>query len=312
MDSERDPKLLAFELALIRDPRFAADVNDIVQEGGNARYQGLMDRYLRGDDVPYSALSAVWEESTQWQIGGAGRRGGNVPEPYKTIREVNARLPAHRKIRVLLGDPPIDWDRVRTREDHWKWIEMRDSYPAALIQLQVLARERRALVLFGQMHAQRRQLAANYDMSSWQAQTLVSVLERTTPTSVFSVWWLEKGPPPVAASWPIPGLAMLRGTDLGAMDFGDFASWPTRVAIRDNQLVPVPRNEWQVLRLEDQFDAVLYLGSPSNRQSVAPVSARSICTEQAYLKERLRRLELVAPPGEADRLKQLCASPAPK
>lgn len=42
----------AFRLALIRDPRFAATVNDIVVECGNARYQDLMDRFIRGEDVP--------------------------------------------------------------------------------------------------------------------------------------------------------------------------------------------------------------------------------------------------------------------
>jgi erythromycin esterase-like protein len=41
----------AFRLALIRDPRFAATVNDIVVELGNARYQDVMDRYVNGGDV---------------------------------------------------------------------------------------------------------------------------------------------------------------------------------------------------------------------------------------------------------------------
>jgi hypothetical protein len=44
----------AFRLALIRDPRFAATVNDIVVEFGNSRYQDVMDRFVGGDDVPLS------------------------------------------------------------------------------------------------------------------------------------------------------------------------------------------------------------------------------------------------------------------
>ena len=35
----------AFRLTLIRDPRFAVTVNDIVVECGNAKYQDLMDRF---------------------------------------------------------------------------------------------------------------------------------------------------------------------------------------------------------------------------------------------------------------------------
>src|SRR5262245_45923563 len=39
-------------LRLLREPRFAELVNDIVIEAGNARYQDVMDRFIRGEDVP--------------------------------------------------------------------------------------------------------------------------------------------------------------------------------------------------------------------------------------------------------------------
>jgi hypothetical protein len=39
-----------FQLSLIRDPRFAVAVNDILVEFGNARYQEVLDRFERGDD----------------------------------------------------------------------------------------------------------------------------------------------------------------------------------------------------------------------------------------------------------------------
>src|SRR4029450_13351074 len=39
-------------LKLIRHPSFALNVNDIVVEFGSARYQDVMDRYVRGEDVP--------------------------------------------------------------------------------------------------------------------------------------------------------------------------------------------------------------------------------------------------------------------
>jgi hypothetical protein len=46
----------AFRLALVRDARFATTVNDIVVESGNARYQDVMDRFVRGEDVPADVL----------------------------------------------------------------------------------------------------------------------------------------------------------------------------------------------------------------------------------------------------------------
>src|SRR6266850_2159605 len=184
--SHGDQPMLAFTLALIHDRRLSTVVNDLVVEDGNARYQDLMDRYIRGEAVPLSALRQVWENHTvpQSAIG----RGAVIPEIYRTVREINASLPRERQLRVLLGDPPIDWNAVKTPADYRPWIEMRDSHPAALIQLEVLAKQRHALVMYGQMHTQRKQMASNYDMEAWQAQTMVSILERATPTKVFSVW----------------------------------------------------------------------------------------------------------------------------
>src|SRR3954452_8766589 len=50
-DNHGSAQAHAFRLSLVRDPRFAAVVNDIVVEFGNARYQSLMDRFIRGEDV---------------------------------------------------------------------------------------------------------------------------------------------------------------------------------------------------------------------------------------------------------------------
>ena len=55
----------AFRLALIRDPRFVAAVDDIVVEWGNALYQDVMDRFVGGDDVSDAELREVWRNTTQ-------------------------------------------------------------------------------------------------------------------------------------------------------------------------------------------------------------------------------------------------------
>jgi hypothetical protein len=54
-----------FRLALIRDPRFSATVNDIVVESGSARYQDVMDRFVRGENVPADVLARAWRDTTQ-------------------------------------------------------------------------------------------------------------------------------------------------------------------------------------------------------------------------------------------------------
>jgi hypothetical protein len=299
-----DRAMLDFTLNLIRDPRFATVVNDVVVETGNARYQETMDRYIRGERVSVEQLRGVWEDTTVPQA--APSRTSEIPALYVTIRKINDSLPAARKIRVVLGDPPIDWANVRTPSDYRRFLELRDSYPAARIQVEVLAKGRRALVTYGQGHTQRRQVAANYDIDSWQAQTITSILERTTPARLFTIWWeteltklQEAGAP-----WPAPGLALVRGTALGAVDFERFSNAAGRAAVRDGKIVPIPRDQWRELPLEEQFDAVLYLGPP---RADGPVTQPAdVCQDRQYFEERLRRLTVGAPPKEAERYRQLC------
>src|SRR5512140_2703953 len=172
-----DEQSHAFRLALIRDPRFAATVNDIVVESGNALYQDVIDRFVRGDEVPYSSLRQVWQNTTQphsiWDAP-------IYEEFYRAVRAVNASLPKERQLRVLLGDPPIDWERIHTLEDIRQWMANplldRDHYPADLIRREVLAKQRRALVVYGAMHLQRRNLFSNYEPQESAAPTIVSLL----------------------------------------------------------------------------------------------------------------------------------------
>src|SRR6202000_3087857 len=54
---------LDFYVALLRDPRFAADVGNVVVEVGDASQQSVIDRYVNGDAVPYSELRKVWSDT---------------------------------------------------------------------------------------------------------------------------------------------------------------------------------------------------------------------------------------------------------
>jgi hypothetical protein len=191
-----------FRLALIRDPRFAETVNDIVLELGNALYQNVADRFVGGGDVPYSELRQIWENTV---VTTGGNNYVMIEELLRAVRDVNIKRPANGRIRVLLGDPPIDWTRVHTREDWSRFFELRDSYPAALVQLEVIAKQRRALILYGQLHFQRRNILSNFVMDYWQAQTLVSLIEAATPVRVFTIWQLDLENAPVnVTNWPVP------------------------------------------------------------------------------------------------------------
>ena len=150
-------------LALARDSRIQAVVNDIVVEFGSSRYQDLMDRFVRGDEVSDAALRRVWQNTT---VPGVTNDGPYVEEFYRGIRAINASLAKERHYRVLLGDPPIDWDHITNKADLRKWTVLPSSYPADLIRREVVVRGRRALVVYGHLHFPRKEMLANYDMSN--------------------------------------------------------------------------------------------------------------------------------------------------
>ena len=303
-DAHGSDRLHTFLLTLIRDPRFVRTVDDVMVEFGNARYQEIADRFVRGDDVPEAMLRLVWRNSTQPSLSADFE---HYPAVLAAVREVNARAPAGRRLRILLGDPPIDWDALLTREDHARWITMREAHPAALLQTEVVAKGRRALVVYGTGHLQRRQVAANFAMEDWRAQTIVSLVERGGPTRVFTI---ANAPATHAAGWTPPAVAPLRGTALGALDAAEIFGAPRRFAVRDDAIVPIDRQEWRTLRADEQFDAVLYLG-PSDGPTRDPVS-KTLCTERGYVEMRLKRIALAGlPPPETDRVRRLCASSPP-
>ena len=304
-DPHGNVQVQAFLLSLVRDPRFPEAVNDIVIETASARYQDAIDRFVRGDDVESAVLRRAWEDHTV-----ANSLGVQAEELIRAVRTVNASLSAARRLRIVAGDPPIDWDNIASEQDGRRWTELRDSYPADLVRRQVLDRGRRALVVYGQGHLQRRQIVVNYDMSTWQAQTVVSLLERDHGARIFNIWTLLDRSvelPEGVTSWRVPGLATLRGTTLGARDFGLYSRGlgdGSRVGVKDGKLVAVPREEWKMMPMEDQFDALLYLGPPASMTTITVPAA--LCADSDFVKRRLERLTRAGPPVEVQNFKKAC------
>ena len=285
----------AFRLALIRDERFPALVNDIVVESGSSKHQEVMDRFTRGDAVPTGTLRRAWQDTTvpdgPWDVP-------MYEEFFRAVRDVNRALPEDRKLRVLLGDPPFDWDTA-SRDDAIQIGRQRDRFPAGLIEREVLARQRRALVIYGDSHLLRRPTVGS---------SLVALLTESRRARIFNIWTHTSGRDLQAlqadiSTWPTPSIAMTRGTPLGAAPFSFF-----RAGAADGG------------QMADQFDAVLYLGP------VAAITVRrgeidpALCADVAYMEMRLGRMKLLSPPQGApvppgvvspeERLRRYCASVA--
>ena len=274
----------AFRLSLIRDPRFAAFVNDIVVEFGDARYQDLMDRFVRGESIPDTALRQVWQNTTQptsvWDAP-------IYEEFFRAVRTVNLSLPPEHQLRVLLGDPPIDWDSLPKSEDFLA----RNSYPVDLIRKEVLAKKRRALVIYGGMHFLREN--PYFDKSEVKDPGIVNRLENQDETKVFTIWTDTLGGDikaiqPEVELWPQPSLTMLSGTVLGAQDFAFYYPYETSQTKDGKTSFIMPR---QGLHMENEFDALLYLG-PTSTITYSEPSAE-LCADPAYVTMRIQRLSFM-------------------
>lgn len=294
----------AFRVSLIRDPRFAYTVNDIVVESGNSLYQEMMDRFVAGEDVPEKQLRQTWQNTTQphdvWDRP--------VFEGlFREVRHLNASLPGDRQIRVLLGDAPIDWSQITSAEEldkAWRALGDRDSCAANIIQREVLDKRRRALVVYGGMHLLRKNLfwqAKNPEKAEQQfnplPSSLVSLLE-SRGAEVYSVWvpvfvdlaTLQSE----ASSWHKPSLTVIRGTPLGEASFRSYYPHPMFVKDGDS-VVEIYVDPARSPVMQDQFDAILYLGPPSELtwSQLSP----GLSSDPEYVKMRSSRLVWAGIPG---------------
>lgn len=127
-------------IALVRDPEFPKKADFIVVEFASTSEQSVLDRYIRGEDVPIGELQRVWRNTTQnfgvWE-------SPVYAEFLAAVRDVNRRLTAAERIRVLAGDPPTGSSRDR------------DSSAVSVLERQVIKKRGKALVVYGWGHLQR-------------------------------------------------------------------------------------------------------------------------------------------------------------
>jgi hypothetical protein len=272
-DAQELREMGGFLAELVGDPGFPGAVNDIVVECGNSRYQEVADRFTSGEDVPPADLLGIWRETTQpaaWDSPVYGQL-------FVRVREANRGLAPERRIRVLLGDPPIDWARIHTPAELAPFAALREAHMAAVLESQVLRKGRKALFWAGASHIVRR------------PETIpnpVVLVEKRRSGRVFVVL-THAGFPDEAmearlAAWPKPSLLRLRDTWLGRIDA---AAYFHRVKPRGG------RNPYAGVRLEDAADAYLYFGP---REELTWLPAPDDIYEGEYGAEVDRRRKLIA------------------
>ena len=247
-----------FIQSLLRSPALPGLINDIVVEFGNPLEQSIADRYLLSlEPLPIDDVRQIWRQT------GSPLWDAPVYEQFfRTLRDVNAALPAARRIRVVLGDTPIDYSRVHgvADADYVRTMENEtDAHFAQVVETEVMAKGHRALLIAGGGHLRRGLHADQRPRSDAPGQppnagTRISQLH---PGSLYVIDTLIVGyldPPARArafdavATWAAPQIASLSGTWLGEQQ-GPSISY--------RALTPADA------RYDNQVDAVIYLGPDS-------------------------------------------------
>jgi len=308
-----------FYAALVQHPQFAAKVNVIVVEFGSALHQDIMDRYVAGEDVPHEELSRVWRD-----VVGAGPGALDAPmyeQFFAAVRAVNQALPEGQKLRVLLGDPPLDWTQVQRIEDVLPAMTERDQHFADVVITEVLEKGLKALVITGSTHLARGEpdgglgipVVANplSDRPSRSAM-MQQIVEEKYPNQTFIVQLHTGYIDPTCnadvetrlASWSLSTLAVVKNTWLEGIKCAPF---PANVIVQGdmpgiqalggadfvNPQAPPDTAAMIVLPggQSIQADAYLFLGTKESLTMSRPDPA--IYDDEAYFQELSRRQQIM-------------------
>ena len=285
-EAHGDKDLDDFIFSLIRDPEFPEKVNDIAVECGNSLYQPILDRYIAGENVSFAEVQKVWRNTTQPMCG----MSGFFEQFFPLVRAINQKLPAVRRLRVLAADPPIDWEQVKTIDDYLRFKD-RDVSIASVMEKEVLAKHRKALMLFGVVHLM-------HGVNVPPPGNAVTIYEKDHPHVTFVINNLadDFNLPASAvnrfANWPAPSLALAKGAWLGGMELANVFPVPFSL----NQDCQPVYNFPQQKPMADLVDAFLYLG-PSDLMLAEPIPA-DVALDTGYMTKWLWRSALITPPAE--------------
>jgi hypothetical protein len=252
-----------FYSALIRDPRFAREVGNVVLETGGAAQQDTVDRYVNGENVPYAELRKVWTDVVGWVPTVPYTGSVNV---YATIRAVNLTLPPDQRIKVWLGEPSIDWSLIKTKADWTPLVKQRETHAADLINQEILDKGKKALVIYGSGHLGvypgydnlRAQVEAHQPGAWFIVMPYVGYAQKACATR------FEKN----LRHWPVPALAApVKGTSLGEKILRpDCLPFDPPPNVSKEQREIANRNNYGLTA-----DALLYLGTRDHLNKASPM-----------------------------------------
>jgi hypothetical protein len=271
---------------VLGDKTILKTVDVVIVEFAATRHQAVLDAYIQGEDVPFSELSMVWRDTGQ-----SPHAPWDSPlyhELLKTIREGNLTLSPDERVRVVAGDPPIDWEKIKTREEYSKSRIPRDPFVASLAMEQALHMGKRVLIIFGGAHLPRVPLGPEDDLRN----SLTCRILKEHPGTVRVISFLD--PENLGVDDRIDELVQDKiyvtadhwtGAINAELAFPEIYSLVTDAKTGHQSWQQIPLYSGYLVR--DLFDALLYIG-PSSDWSHVPGSFDQERDEE-YLKELNRR-----------------------
>ena len=272
-----------FLTTLLRDPQFPSVFPTVIVEFGNALYQKLLDKYLAGENISKNELSKIWQDTTvpmAWD-------SPVYADFFETVRDVNHRLSIHKKIRVLLGDPPVDWAAVKDVTDFTPFMD-RDAFYAK-IMAQNCGR-RRCLLICGTNHFYRKDPLANLRPPSPHKNALEYYTAKTGTTRKLESVLPLYSEDATFLRYPLPSLISTHAPPLNTMPFGQVDRSPVMILKKvDGETKAVEVRADDTLPVSDVFDWVLYLGKSETKSE----PTASLYQNKAYVRELYRRSKIV-------------------
>jgi hypothetical protein len=286
--------------ALVRDPRFADTVGNLVVEFGGESSQGIVDRYVAGEDVPVSELRRVWTETVGWVPGPTEIGYINV---FAAIRAANLHLSPERRIKVWLGEPKIDWSKINSFADLQPYFAQRDDNYVRIIRDEIMAKKKKALLIIGSGHIFGNAAPLSRKLAEAHLEAPASVVAFKGYVETECNGKFAAG----AKDWPVPatitpleglslksvvelpGCSFLRADQVARIKATPPAKFPPGVSSAEEML----RRSISMFSGEDA-DAILYLGPPDTLTE-SPYDP-AIYLDSQYFKEEDRRLRCCLPP----------------
>ncbi len=262
--------------SLVATPAFADRVDDIVMEFGNSLYQKSVDRYTRGEDISLDDVQRAWRDT----VAAVGPPSPVYASLYQAVRETNMRRRGRHQIRVLCGDPNIDWQQVKEGKDILPFLGTREQTYARVVKDEVLAKHHHALLIMGAFHflrhfdlmPNRKQFDIERELRADGANPYLIVVGTNTTGG-------PEGLDHRFDSWPAPVIVPLNGNWVGDL--------PAVPVVTGGHGPPI-----QTPKLKDAADALLYLGPRDSLVVVQMTPAELQGTPYGKELERREKLQM--------------------